>query len=444
VTGRDIIFLWVSRMVMTGLKFIGEKPFDDVIIHGTVLDKNGQRMSKTKNNGIDPLTVFEKYGVDATRMTLAGSATGVDFAWRDERVESFRNFANKIWNATRFCLMNSEGASLDPSSLRLDASGTLALQSLADRWIVSRLNKTAKAVNRALETYQFHEAVQLLYHFFWDDFCDWYIELVKDEITSGKSDGFSRSDSTTPASETAATPPIQEGSLITPEGVTLARSKILTILEQALRLLHPFMPYLTEELWHKLPGVSGALHAPAYASADQTIMLTTFPTGDDSLIDEQAESEMQSVIELITKVRNIRAEMNIKPGDRLSIHVAADAAMQTIFSANEAQIKKLARADKIVLADSLDVPKASARAVLTGNAEIAVPLEGLIDFEKERARLLGQIEKLDAELQRLNGQLVNKNFVDKAPQEKVQELRDRQQEIESQATTLKENVDAIT
>src|SRR6478672_9938008 len=151
VTGRDIIFLWVSRMVMTGLKFLGERPFDDVIIHGTVLDKNGQRMSKTKGNGIDPLDVFEKYGVDATRMTLAGSATGMDFAWRDEKVESYRNFANKIWNATRFCLMNAEGAAVDLSSLQ-------SAETLADRWIISRLNRTANAVNHALETYQFHEA----------------------------------------------------------------------------------------------------------------------------------------------------------------------------------------------------------------------------------------------------------------------------------------------
>src|SRR5262249_31319731 len=184
-------------MEMTGLKFISGRHFDDVIVHGTVLDRNGQRMSKTKGNGIDPLQVFDKYGVDATRMTLAGSSTGVDFAWRDERVESFRNFANKIWNATRFCLMNADGASVagpditgGNATIRERASsepgGTLVHirvsardieTPLADRWIVSRLNKTAKAVNYALETYQFHEAVQLLYHFFWDDFCDWYIEL---------------------------------------------------------------------------------------------------------------------------------------------------------------------------------------------------------------------------------------------------------------------------
>ena len=414
VTGRDIIFLWVSRMVMTGLKFMGEKPFDDVIIHGTVLDKNGQRMSKTKNNGIDPLDVFAKYGVDATRMALAGSATGVDFAWRDERVESFRNFSNKIWNATRFALMNSEGATVQNSPPSeggvAAASADGVVLSLPDRWIISRLNKTAKAVNRALETYQFHEAVQLLYHFFWDDFCDWYIELKKDEITAGDIESSSR---------------------------------ILTILEQALRLLHPFMPFLTEELWQKLPGISNQLHNQAYGKAEQTIMLTTFPTGDDSLIDEAAESEMASVIELITKVRNIRAEMNIKSGDRLAIHVAGLKEIQSIFAANEAQIKKLARADNIVLAEKLEVPKASARAVLTGNAEIAVPLEGLIDFEKERERLQGQIEKLDVELQRLNGQLSNKNFVDKAPEEKVKELRDRKAEIENQSATLGLNLEAL-
>ncbi|HKP69695.1 MAG TPA: valine--tRNA ligase, partial [Pyrinomonadaceae bacterium] len=404
VTGRDIIFLWVSRMVMTGMKFMGERPFDDVIIHGTVLDKNGQRMSKTKNNGIDPLDVFEKYGVDATRMALAGSATGVDFAWRDERVESFRNFANKIWNATRFCLMNADGTTNFSLS-----SGTTNF-SLSDKWILSRLSKTSKAVNRALETYQFHEAVQLLYHFFWDDFCDWYIELKKDEITAGDQE---------------------------------ATGLIVAILEQALRLLHPFMPFLTEELWQKLPGVSTGLHNPAYASAGQTIMLTSFPTGDDALIDEEAEREMSSVIELITKVRNVRAEMNIKSSDRLSIHVAADKQMQAVFAANDAQIKKLARADNIVLAESLEVPKASARAVLTGNAEIAVPLEGLIDFDKERARLNGQLEKLDVELQRLNGQLSNQNFVEKAPEEKVQELRDRKAEIESQQKTLTQNVEAL-
>jgi valyl-tRNA synthetase len=436
VTGRDILFLWVSRMVMTGLKFVGEKPFDDVIIHGTVLDKNGQRMSKTKGNGIDPLDVFDKYGVDATRMTLAGSATGVDFAWRDERVESFRNFANKIWNATRFCLMNSEGASVDTASLQFDSGSGSG--SLADRWIVSRLNKTAKAVNYALQTYQFHEAVQLLYHFFWDDFCDWYIELVKDEITAGANYTAPSDDGDEPSIETGMLAAVEVSAQ-----TAAARTRILTVLEQALRMLHPFMPFLTEELWQKLPGASNNMHNSAYAGAERTIMLADFPTGDERLIDEKAEIEMSAVIELISKVRNIRSEMNIKPSERVAVHIAASDGLQTILAANEPQILKLARADKMVLAETLDVPKASAKAVIAAGAEIAVPLEGLIDFEKERERLENQIAKLDVELQRLNGQLSNTNFVERAPAEKVDELRARQTEILRQTDTLSQNLSAL-
>jgi valyl-tRNA synthetase len=369
-------------------------------------------------------------------MTLAGSATGVDFAWRDDRVESFRNFANKIWNATRFCLMNSEGASVDPAGGTLVHTRVSAWLSLADRWIISRLNKTAKAVNYALETYQFHEAVQLLYHFFWDDFCDWYIELVKDEITARDAENEGRGDA-----EAVSVPPAVAGGLT--EAQIQARARILTVLEQALRLLHPFMPYLTEELWQKLPGVGSGMHNDAYKSADKTIMLCDFPTGSDALIDEKAEAEMGSVIELISKVRNIRSEMNIKPSERVAIHVAANAELQKTFTENVAQILKLARAEKVVLGDSLEVPKASAKAVLTGGAEIALPLEGLIDFDKERERLKNQLVKLDTELQRLNGQLSNKNFVEKAPAEKVQELKDRQSEIEKQIAVLNNNLDAL-
>ncbi|MFN2391233.1 MAG: valine--tRNA ligase, partial [Pyrinomonadaceae bacterium] len=448
VTGRDIIFLWVSRMVMTALKFVGEKPFSDVIIHGTVLDKNGQRMSKTKNNGIDPLDVFDKYGVDATRMTLAGSSTGADFAWRDEKVESFRNFANKIWNATRFCLMNGDGAQVDyfyinPKAVAAEIKKTLGnelneldeedeefldkiepefaadnpkeILSLADKWIISRLNKTALQVNKALDNYQFHEAVQLLYHFFWDDFCDWYIELVKDEITSPE-------------------PNVRRDAV---------RSRIITILEQALRLLHPFMPFLTEELWQKLPEVSNDLHNPAYKNAKQTIMLADFPKGDTSMIDEKAEAEMQAVIELISKVRNIRAEMNIKPSDKPAVYVAADANLQKIFIENEAQILKLARATDLKVGENLDAPKASARAVLAGGAEIAIPLEGLIDFDKERERLENQSTKLQTEGERLTKQLANQNFVEKAPPEKVQEIRERVAEITNQTAALRQNLEAL-
>jgi valyl-tRNA synthetase len=427
VTGRDIIFLWVSRMMMLTKKFTGKTAFEDCVITGTVLGKDGKPMSKSRNNGVDPIDMFDKFGVDATRIYLASIATGADIRWNDTGVEAYRNFANKIWNATRFCLMNSDGASVsEPGAV---ATGLLGA-SLADRWIISRLNKTAQAVNYALETYQFHEAVQLLYHFFWDDFCDWYIELVKDKIVGEGEKGPGEGERTNPQS--AFRNPQSD-----------ARTRILTVLEQALRMLHPFMPYLTEELWQKLPGVSSAMHSPAYSSAEATIMLTDFPKGDDALVHEQAEAEMSAVIELITKVRNISSEMNIKPSEKVTVHVAANIDFQKIFAENEPQILKLARADKILVSEKLDVPKASAKAVLTGGAEIAVPLEGLIDFDKERERLQNQLTKLDTELQRLNGQLSNKNFVDRAPAEKVQELRDRQSEIKQQMTALTLNLETL-
>ena len=301
--------------------------------------------------------------------------------------------------------------------------------SIVDKWIVSRLNKTALDVNKALDKYEFHTAVSLLYHFFWDDFCDWYIELVKDEITFS-SDSVSDDEDDLSVWREAA-----------PQ--LAARTRIITILEIALRMLHPFMPYLTEELWFKLPGTSKGLHHEAYKSAEPTIMLTSFPAGDAAAIDEKAEAEMQSVIELIGKVRNIRAEMQIKPSDRITIHVAGDNNFQRIFHENEAQILKLARADKLTLSDSLDVPKASAKAVITGGAEIAIPLEGLIDFEQERKRLENQLSKLGTELQRLTGQLGNANFVERAPAEKVQEIRDRVAEIETQTAALRQNLAAL-
>ncbi len=404
VTGRDIIFLWVSRMIMLTKKFTGQIAFNDCVITGTVLGKDGKPMSKSRNNGVDPIEMFDKFGVDATRIYLASIATGADIKWNDIGVETYRNFANKIWNATRFCLMNSTGNAAQPANV-----GGADSLSLADRWIVSRLNTTAIAVNRALETYQFHEAVSRLYHFFWDDFCDWYIELSKDKITAG---------------DVAAT------------------SRMLTVIEQSLRMLHPFMPYLTEELWLKLPGTSSVLHNAAYTSADATIMLADFPKGEAAMIDEAAETEMEAVIDLIKKVRNIRAEMNISTAIKFSVHIAADATMQTVFKANEFQILKLAKAEKLIIADELDVPRASAKAV-TNNARLAVPLEGLIDFDKERERLQTQIAKLTEEKSRLDAQLSNANFVERAPVDKVDELRERSTELREQIITLESNLASL-
>ncbi len=411
VTARDIIFLWVSRMVMTGLKFIGREPFRDVFVTGTILDRHGQRMSKTKGNGVDPLDVFDKYGVDATRLTLA-SVGSTDTRWNDKQVESYRNFANKIWNAARFCLLNSEGATVRPEALR-NESGQAALH---DRWILSRLNKTARDVNAALEGYQFHEAVQTLYHFFWDDFCDWYIELTKADVTAEQGS------------------PERDG----------ARTRIITVLEQALRLLHPFMPYITEELWLRLPGDREKLLHDAYRGASATIMLTAYPLGSAELIDGRAEQEMQAVIDLISRVRNIRSEMNIKPGERVRLLIgSADENLRTVFAASTDQIARLARASQVSIAEQLEAPRASARTVIAGGAEIAIPLEGLIDFAQERSRLGRELEKLEKEGAKLETQLANPQFAERAPVEKVNEVKERLADIAQRTSALQQMLEAL-
>ena len=410
MTGRDIIFLWVSRMVMMGLKFVGSEPFADVFITGTILDANGQRMSKTKMNGIDPLEVFDKYGVDATRLKLA-SVGSTDIRWSDKQVESYRNFANKIWNAARFALMNSEGALVTPETLY--ASPELDLHALHDRWIISRLNRTARDVRESLSSYDFHGAVQTLYHFFWDDFCDWYIELTKADVTSEE-------------------PSPQR---------TLARTRLLSVLEQALRLLHPFMPYITEELWQRLPGLGQNLLHLAYVGAEPTIMLAAYPEPRADSISDTAEWEMQALIDLITRVRNIRAEMQIKPSEPIPVLIGApDEKLRAVYAANTNQITRLLRASEVSISDQLDAPRASARAVLVGGAEVAVPLEGLIDFEQERNRLAKEKEKLAAEAAKLEAQLANPQFAERAPAEKVDEVRARIADIAQRTAQLDQTI----
>ncbi len=410
VTARDIIFLWVSRMMMTGLQFTGKKAFDDVFITGTIFDKHGQRMSKTKGNGIDPLEVFDKYGVDATRLVLA-SIESTDTRWNEQQVESYRNFANKIWNAARFCLLNSEGAQVGQGF-----DGDTSSWALHDRWIMSRLNKTARTVGAAIEGYRFHEAAQTLYHFFWDDFCDWYIELTKADVTAAEASS----------------------------ARDAARSRVLTVLEQALRLLHPFMPFITEELWLSLPGVGAQSLHPAYKDAEPTIMLTAYPQTDAKLIDERAESEVQVLIELISRVRSIRSELGIKPGETVRLLIGApDAQGRAVFERGAAQITRLLRASDVTINANLNAPRASARAVLAGGAEVAVPLEGLIDFDQERARLQRERDKLEQEAEKLNGQLSNEGFVARAPAEKVDALRQRVADIAQRTSALAQTMEAL-
>jgi len=435
VTARDIIFLWVSRMMMMGAKFMGREAFDDVFVTGTILDSHGQRMSKTKMNGVDPLDVFDKFGVDATRLTLS-QVGSTDTRWNEKQVESYRNFANKIWNAARFCLLNSEGASVDSrlllvgpqasppasevlKSSKVDSAGGDACgpsTALHDRWIISRLNRTAIDVGAALKGYQFHEAVQTLYHFFWDDFCDWYIELSKNDVTAEEPG----------------------------ERRNVARSRLLSVLEQALRLLHPFMPYITEELWMLLPGVGKSSLHPAYAHAEPTLMLAAYPSGNPAFMDGQVESEMQAIIDLISRVRNIRSEMNIKPSERIPVLVGApDERLRNVYRSALDQIARLVRAAEITITEHLEAPKASARAVLTGGSELAVPLEGLIDFEQERQRLLREQDKLKAEAAKLEAQLQNPSFVERAPADRVAEVRDRIDDISQRTSQLQQTLENL-
>jgi valyl-tRNA synthetase len=262
-----------------------------------------------------------------------------------------------------------------------------------------------------LAEYDFHQSVQLLYHFFWDDFCDWYIELTKADVISEE-----------PSAKR-----------------TEARSRLLTILDQALRLLHPFMPYITEELWQRLPGVGENLLHSAYTGVTPSIMLAAFPHGSETLIDERAESEMAATIDLISRVRNIRSEMNIKPGERVRVIIGApDETLRQVFTAAKDQIARIVRASEVSVAEQLDAPKASARAVLIGGAELAVPLEGLIDFQQEIQRLEREEEKLRAEGAKLETQLGNPNFVERAPAERVEEVRARIAEIAQRTSQLQQ------
>ncbi len=371
VTANDIIFFWVARMMMMGLKFMGEVPFRTVYINALVLDPHGQKMSKTKGNVVDPLDVFDKYGTDAARFALtAASTAGLTLTLQESKLESARNFANKIWNATRFVLMNCDEIMESGEPPRIEDWETeLAPPELADLWILSRFNHTALDVHDALTEFRFHEAAALLYHFFWDNFCDWYIELSKPLVTAKES---------------------------TPQSTAVKR-RIIYILERSLRLLHPLMPFITEELWQRLP-------RPPNKNGE-TICLAEFPQHNAAQLDGRAEREMELVIELITKLRSLRATFNIAPSVLLKAQIApADDASKAVLEKMAPHIQRLARLDELQLVEQLAAEKGCARAVIAG-AEVSVPLAGLIDFDKEKARLDKEAGKLANELAGLEKRL---------------------------------------
>lgn len=395
ITGPDIIFFWVARMMMMGLKFMGDVPFRTVYINGLVLDPEGQKMSKTKGNVIDPLVVFSKYGTDAARFALTSAATpGMPISLQESKLEAARNFANKIWNATRFVLLNC-GEELGTGE-PLEWETELAPPELADRWILSRFNQVALDVGDALAEYRLHEAASLVYHFFWDDFCDWYIELSKPYVTSREPG---------------------------PEAIAVRR-RLIYVLERSLRLLHPIMPFISEELWQRMP------------HEGETICLSEFPTANAAQLDGRAEKEMSFVIEVVTRLRSIRSTFNIAQTAPLEARIApSDPDSGAIVQSMSDQICRLARLSKLELVDGITGARGSARAVLNG-AEVEVPLEGLIDFDKERERLTKELAKLRSEQEGLEKRLQNTDFIERAAPDVVASTQQRASEISSQVIRL--------
>jgi valyl-tRNA synthetase len=402
VTGFDIIFFWVARMMMMGLKFMNEVPFRVIYINALVLDQEGQKMSKTKGNVIDPLEVFDRYGTDAVRFMLtAASTAGLTLTPQESKLESARNFANKIWNAARFVLLNSDDV-LQSKDL-IDWETQLAPPELADLWILSRLNRVALEVHSALGEFRFHEAAATLYHFFWNDFCDWYIELSKPFVTAKEK---------------------------TPQS-TAVKLRMIYVLERSLRLLHPIMPYITEELWQKLP------------HRGETICLAEFVSHNSAQLDGRAEREMNLVIDIITKLRHIRSTFKIAPSVPLRAQIATtETAARDVIKGMEDHIKRLARIERVDLVDDLPAQRGSARAVVS-SATISVSLEGLIDFEKERARLEKELGKLASEHNELEKRLANQDFINRAAADVVASTRERSAELVDQIARLRSMIEAL-
>ena len=377
VTGFDILFFWVARMMMMGLKFMGKVPFRDVYIHALVRDVEGQKMSKSKGNVIDPLEVIDKFGTDSFRFTLAALAIqGRDVRLSEERIEGYRHFVNKLWNASRFTAMNL--ADFKAEEFILDHESF----TLAERWIVSRLNRVISEVEEAIENYKFNEAATSLYQFIWHEFCDWYVELSK--LSLYQADDRMRKATTQ----------------------YLLKKVLVTVTE----LLHPIMPFVTEEIWQKFNPGRGS------------IMVTPFPKCDRVFLDERAEQEMGVLIEVITAIRNIRAEMGVAPSDRVdAILFTGDETASQLIMMHQDYVKNLARVNQVTVKKQGERPRFAAVA-LVHNMEVFVPLEGVINIEEEKKRLKKDLDKVEKELSQIEKKLSNPDFLKKAPRAVVEKV----------------------
>lgn len=393
VTGYDIIFFWVSRMIFQGIEFTGERPFEDVLIHGLVRDSEGRKMSKSLDNGVDPMEVIEKYGADALRYTLStGASPGQDIRFSWERVESNWNFANKIWNASRFALMNMDGMTYD----EIDLTGE---KSVADTWILTRLNETIEEVTKLADKYEFGEVGRALYSFIWDDFCDWYIEMAKLPLY-GDDEAAKKT----------------------------TRSVLAYVLDNTMRLLHPFMPFITEEIWQNLP------------HEGESITIAAWPTVDESLSNKERAGEMKLLMDIIRSVRNIRAEVNTPMSKPVPLYLLTkDAETTAILETNRKYIEKFCNPENLTIGEAIDTPSKSMSAVVTG-AELFLPLEGLINVDEELARLDKELKKWESEVKRVQGKLSNERFVANAPEAVVAEERAKEQDYLEKFATVEKRI----
>ena len=387
VTGYDIIGFWVSRMIFSALEYTGQVPFDTVLIHGLVRDALGRKMSKSLGNGIDPLEIIDQYGADALRLTLAtGNSPGNDMRFSDEKVGASRNFANKLWNASRFILMN-----IGDEDIKCELPANLALE---DKWVISLYNDLVKEVTDNLEKFELGMAVAKLYDFIWDVFCDWYIEIAKIRL---QKDGSEAKD---------------------------AKQVLVWVMSNTLKLLHPFMPFITEEIWQTLP------------HDGESIMISAWPEFDPAHSFEAEEAEMERIMTAVRAIRNRRAEMNVPPSRKAKVYIAT--AYKPAFEHGSVFMQRLASASEVEVADSFELD--GAVCIVTADAKIYIPMGELVDLEAEKARLNKELAAVEKDLAFVNGKLSNENFVAKAPAAVVEAQREQKTRYEEKIAMLKESI----
>lgn len=396
VTGYDIIAFWVSRMIFQSLEFTGKRPFQKALIHGLIRDEDGRKMSKSLGNGIDPMEVIDKYGADALRWFLSnGSAPGQDVRFSYDKMDAAWNFINKIWNASRFAIMNMNGLSYE----EIDFSGE---KTIADRWILTRLNQTVEKVTDLFEKFEFGEAGRHLYNFIWDDFCDWYIEMSKG-VLNGENEA---------AKQTT-------------------RSILAYVLDQTLRLLHPIMPFVTEKIWESVP------------HEGESLVIAEYPVVHPELNDEVAAKGMDVLMELIRSVRTIRSEVNTPLSKKIELLIKTnDASIETFLKENETYIERFCNPENLVISSQIEAPESAMSAVITG-AEIYLPLAGLINIDEEIIRLEKEMAKWESEVKRVQGKLSNERFVSSAPEAVVQVEREKEKDYLEKREAVAERIASL-